>query len=83
MRFAGFHGPDAVQTVELMNAVRKGWAPLPGPPDPTARLISRDDPRLPSPGGRRPRFPSVREGWIDVVSRSGGSRRAAAPARSH
>jgi nucleoside-diphosphate-sugar epimerase len=146
MRFAGFYGPDAFQTVELIKAVRRGWAPLPGSPDAYFSSISHDDaaaavaaslpvpsgaynvtddepvthrelvdslartldlpaPKLPpswltplfgsigemaarslrlsnrklrSASGWRPKFPSVREGWADVVSRVEPKRASAA-----
>jgi len=43
MRFAGFYGPDAFQTRAMLQAVRKGWAPMPGSPDAFMSSISHDD----------------------------------------
>lgn len=43
LRFAGFYGPDALQTVDMMHAVRRGWAPIPGPPDAYISSVSHDD----------------------------------------
>jgi nucleoside-diphosphate-sugar epimerase len=43
LRFGGFYGPDAAQTIELIKFIRKGWAPLPGPPDAFISSISHDD----------------------------------------
>jgi len=43
LRFAGFYGPDAFQTVELIKAVKKGWAPLPGPAAAYISSVSHDD----------------------------------------
>jgi nucleoside-diphosphate-sugar epimerase len=43
LRFGGFYGPDAAQTVELIKYIKKGWAPLPGPPDAFISSISHDD----------------------------------------
>ena len=146
MRFGGFYGHDAYQTTELIKTVRKGWAPLPGPPGAYLSSVSHDDaaaavaaaltlpagvynvvddepvthrelvdslaralgiqpPKLPpswvtplfgsigkmaarslrisnrklrSASGWRPKFPSVRDGWIDVVSHLHENRAAAA-----
>jgi nucleoside-diphosphate-sugar epimerase len=43
VRFGGFYGPDAEQTIELIRMVRKGWAPLPGPEDAFISSVSHDD----------------------------------------
>ena len=43
LRFAGFYGPDAFQTRDMMRMVRKGWAPLPGAADAYASWLSHDD----------------------------------------
>jgi nucleoside-diphosphate-sugar epimerase len=43
LRFGAFYGPDAFQTRELVKAVRKGWAPAPGPPDAYISSVSHDD----------------------------------------
>jgi nucleoside-diphosphate-sugar epimerase len=43
LRFGAFYGPDALQTVELMNWVKRGWAPLPGPADAYMSSVSHDD----------------------------------------
>jgi len=43
LRFAAFYGPDAVQTLDMVKLVRKGWAPLPGPPEAYFSSVSHDD----------------------------------------
>jgi nucleoside-diphosphate-sugar epimerase len=43
LRFAGFYGPDALQVLDMIKLVRKGWAPLPGSPDAFVSSISHDD----------------------------------------
>lgn len=43
LRFAAFYGPDAFQVRDMIKAVRKGWAPLPGPPGAYVSSISHDD----------------------------------------
>jgi nucleoside-diphosphate-sugar epimerase len=43
LRFAAFYGPDALQVSDLIRWVRKGWAPLPGPPEAYISSISHDD----------------------------------------
>jgi nucleoside-diphosphate-sugar epimerase len=43
LRFAGFYGPDAFQTVAMMQAVRRGWAPMPGAPDAFVSSVEHDD----------------------------------------
>jgi nucleoside-diphosphate-sugar epimerase len=43
LRFGGFYGPDAFQTIAMIDAVRRGWAPLPGPPDAFISSIAHDD----------------------------------------
>lgn len=43
LRFAGFYGPDAVQSRDMIKMVRKGWAPLPGSPDAYVSSVSHDD----------------------------------------
>jgi nucleoside-diphosphate-sugar epimerase len=43
LRFGGFYGPDAFQTVAMTQAVRKGWAPLPGPSGAFISSITHDD----------------------------------------
>jgi nucleoside-diphosphate-sugar epimerase len=43
LRFGGFYGPDAAQTVEFIRAIRKGWAPLPGPANAYISSVSHDD----------------------------------------
>ena len=146
LRFGGFYGPDALQTLELIRAVKKGWAPLPGSPAAYISSVSHDDaatavaaavslprgvynvvddepvthrvlvdsladalgvppPKLPptwitplfgslgemaarslrmsnrklrSASGWRPRFASIRQGWLDLVSRLDARRQAAA-----
>ncbi|HAO34402.1 MAG TPA: NAD(P)-dependent oxidoreductase [Candidatus Competibacter sp.] len=43
LRFASFYGPDAFQTLAMIEAVRAGWAPLPGAPEAFYSSISHDD----------------------------------------
>jgi nucleoside-diphosphate-sugar epimerase len=43
LRFAAFYGPDAFHVTDMISFVRKGWAPLPGPPDAYVSSISHDD----------------------------------------
>jgi nucleoside-diphosphate-sugar epimerase len=43
LRFGGFYGPDAAQTIAMADAVRKGWAPLPGRADAFISSVSHDD----------------------------------------
>jgi nucleoside-diphosphate-sugar epimerase len=43
LRFGAFYGPDAMQTVAMIRAVRRGWAPLPARPEAFFSSISHDD----------------------------------------
>ena len=43
LRFAGFYGPDATQTAELVRLVRRGFAPIPGPAGSLLSSVSHDD----------------------------------------
>ena len=43
LRFGGFYGPDAAQTIEMIKFIKRGWAPLPGPPEAFISSISHDD----------------------------------------
>lgn len=43
LRFGAFYGPDALQTIELMKAIRKGFAPLPGPEYAYLSSVAHDD----------------------------------------
>ncbi|HEY7119654.1 MAG TPA: NAD(P)-dependent oxidoreductase [Tepidisphaeraceae bacterium] len=43
LRFGGFYGPDASHVRDLIRYVRKGWGPLPGPPDAFMSSVSHDD----------------------------------------
>jgi 2-alkyl-3-oxoalkanoate reductase len=43
LRFAAFYGPDAMQLKTIIDALRKGWAALPGGPDRFISSISHDD----------------------------------------
>jgi 2-alkyl-3-oxoalkanoate reductase len=43
LRFAAFYGPDAFQSLTMIEAVRKGFAPLPGRPDAFYSSVSHDD----------------------------------------
>jgi nucleoside-diphosphate-sugar epimerase len=43
LRFAAFYGPDAMQVKTIIDALRKGWAALPGGPDRFISSISHDD----------------------------------------
>src|SRR5262245_12822694 len=42
LRFAGFYGPDAFGQT-FIKSVRRGWSPLPGPPDAFFSSVSQDD----------------------------------------
>ncbi len=43
LRFAAFYGPDAFQSLTMIEAVRKGFAPMPGRPDAFYSSVSHDD----------------------------------------
>jgi nucleoside-diphosphate-sugar epimerase len=43
LRFAAFYGPDAMQLHDMIGLVRKGRAPLPGPPKAYFSSVSHDD----------------------------------------
>jgi len=43
LRFALFYGSDAFQTHDLMRALRRGWAPIPGNPDAYISSVSHRD----------------------------------------
>jgi nucleoside-diphosphate-sugar epimerase len=43
LRFAAFYGPDALQLVDLVGFVRRGFAPLLGPAESFISSISHDD----------------------------------------
>jgi nucleoside-diphosphate-sugar epimerase len=43
LRFGAFYGPDALQTIELMRWVKKGFAPLPGPELAYLSSVAHDD----------------------------------------
>jgi nucleoside-diphosphate-sugar epimerase len=43
LRFGAFYGPDAFQTVAMMDAVRRGWAPMPGPANAFVSSVSQND----------------------------------------
>ncbi len=43
LRFGSFYGPDALQRRDLMTWVRKGWAPIPGPPGAYISSVSHND----------------------------------------
>jgi nucleoside-diphosphate-sugar epimerase len=43
LRFANFYGPDAFQTIDSFVVARRGWAPIPGPPDAFVSSVSHDD----------------------------------------
>ncbi|MDQ3566356.1 MAG: NAD(P)H-binding protein [Pseudomonadota bacterium] len=43
LRFGAFYGSDAVQTLDLIKFVRKGWAPIPGAADAFISSVSHDD----------------------------------------
>jgi nucleoside-diphosphate-sugar epimerase len=43
LRFAAFYGANALQVRDLIRWVRKGWVPLPGPPEAYISSISHDD----------------------------------------
>lgn len=43
LRFGAFYGPDAFQTLAMIQAVRRGWAPMPGSPDAFVSSVTHDD----------------------------------------
>jgi nucleoside-diphosphate-sugar epimerase len=43
LRFAGFYGPDAFTLREMVDTMRKGWAPIPGSPEAFLSSLSHDD----------------------------------------
>jgi nucleoside-diphosphate-sugar epimerase len=43
LRFGGFYGHDALQTDAFIQSVRRGWAPVPGPPTAYISSVSHDD----------------------------------------
>jgi nucleoside-diphosphate-sugar epimerase len=43
LRFAAFYGPDSRVLHDMVNIVRKGWAPLPGEPSAYISSIAHDD----------------------------------------
>ena len=43
LRFAAFYGPDAFQSLTMIEAVRKGFAPMPGRPEAFYSSVSHDD----------------------------------------
>src|SRR4051812_8122128 len=43
LRFAGFYGPDSDLTIDQINMVRKGWAPVLGSPEGYIPVVSHDD----------------------------------------
>jgi nucleoside-diphosphate-sugar epimerase len=43
LRFAAFYGPDAEQSATMIQAVRRGWAPLPGAAENYLSSVTHDD----------------------------------------
>ncbi len=43
LRFGAFYGPDAVQLADMIRLVRRGWAPMPGPPESFVSSVAHDD----------------------------------------
>ena len=43
LRFGSFYGPDAMQLRELVTWIKRGWAPIPGPPGAYLSSVSHDD----------------------------------------
>jgi nucleoside-diphosphate-sugar epimerase len=43
LRFGAFYGPDAGQVADMITWVKRGWAPLPGPPTAYLSSCSHDD----------------------------------------
>jgi nucleoside-diphosphate-sugar epimerase len=43
LRFGAFYGPDATQITNLIQSIRRGWAPIPGRPEAFFSSISHDD----------------------------------------
>lgn len=46
LRFGSFYGPDAFQSLAMVNGVRHGWAMIPGGPEPYLSSVSHDDAAL-------------------------------------
>lgn len=81
LRFAGFYGPDAFHIREMLDTVRKGWAPIPGAADAFLSSISHDDAAsavvaaLDVPAGIynvSDDEPLVRRDWVDALADSFG-----------
>jgi 2-alkyl-3-oxoalkanoate reductase len=43
LRFASFYGPDAIQVIDLIRFIRRGWVPLPGRAEAFLSSVSHDD----------------------------------------
>jgi nucleoside-diphosphate-sugar epimerase len=43
LRFAAFYGPDSRYLADMVRVVRRGWAPMPGPPHAFISSVSHDD----------------------------------------
>jgi len=43
LRFANFYGPDSFATREMIESVKRGSSPLPGPPEAYTSSVSHDD----------------------------------------
>jgi nucleoside-diphosphate-sugar epimerase len=43
LRFSYFYGPDPGATLDIIRFVKKGWVPLPGPPEAFVLSLSHDD----------------------------------------
>ena len=43
LRFGAFYGPDAAHVLDLIKMARRGWAPMPGPPQSFISSVSHDD----------------------------------------
>jgi hypothetical protein len=69
LRFGGFYGPDALQTIAMIDAVRRGWGPVPGLPNAfISSVMHLANGKLRAACDWRPTYESVRQGWPAVVA---------------
>lgn len=82
LRFAGFYGPDRLLQ-DMIDAVRRGWAPFPGAPDAYWSSVSHEDAAravitaLDVPAGTYnvcDDVPLTRRQWADALARAVGTR---------
>jgi nucleoside-diphosphate-sugar epimerase len=68
LRFGGFYGPDAFQTVAMIDAVRRGWGPVPGLPNAFISSVMHLESQTSGCVRLAPTYESVRQGWPAVVA---------------